>query len=104
MEIHQSISRSGLITNVLPRHEQGGIFAAEGYARVSGSPGVCISSSGPGATNFMSGLADALSDSIPLVVITGQVPRCVMGTGAFQETPVVGITKLVTKRNYLIPG
>ncbi|KAE8037423.1 hypothetical protein FH972_010011 [Carpinus fangiana] len=72
MEIHQALTRSSVIRNVLPRHEQGGVFAAEGYARASGLPGVCIATSGPGATNLVSGLADAMFDSIPQVAITGQ--------------------------------
>uniref|UniRef100_A0A803NEA7 Acetolactate synthase n=1 Tax=Chenopodium quinoa TaxID=63459 RepID=A0A803NEA7_CHEQI len=76
-------------SNVLPRHEQGGVFAAEGYARATGRVGVCIATSGPGATNLVSGLADALLDSVPLVAITGQVPRRMIGTDAFQETPIV---------------
>ncbi|KAG4381072.1 hypothetical protein GLYMA_15G072500v4 [Glycine max] len=89
MEIHQALTRSASIRNVLPRHEQGGVFAAEGYARSSGIPGVCIATSGPGATNLVSGLADAMLDSVPLVAITGQVPRRMIGTDAFQETPIV---------------
>ncbi|PRQ22359.1 putative acetolactate synthase [Rosa chinensis] len=91
MEIHQALTRSSTIRNVLPRHEQGGIFAAEGYARASGLPGVCIATSGPGATNLVSGLADALLDSVPVVAITGQVPRRMIGTDAFQETPIVEV-------------
>ncbi|XP_010097890.2 LOW QUALITY PROTEIN: acetolactate synthase 3, chloroplastic [Morus notabilis] len=102
MEIHQALTRSGIIRNVLPRHEQGGIFAAEGYARSSGLPGVCIATSGPGATNLVSGLADALLDSVPLVAITGQVPRRMIGTDAFQETPIVEVTRSITKHNYLV--
>ncbi|KAL7099289.1 hypothetical protein ACP275_09G074200 [Erythranthe tilingii] len=102
MEIHQALTRSITIRNVLPRHEQGGIFAAEGYARASGLPGVCIATSGPGATNLVSGLADALLDSIPLVAITGQVPRRMIGTDAFQETPIVEVTRSITKHNYLV--
>ncbi|KAL1301354.1 hypothetical protein AAHE18_18G246800 [Arachis hypogaea] len=89
MEIHQALTRSAVIRNVLPRHEQGGAFAAEGYARSSGLPGVCIATSGPGATNLVSGLADAMMDSIPIVAVTGQVPRRMIGTDAFQETPIV---------------
>lgn len=73
LEIHQALTRSNVIKNVLPRHEQGGIFAAEGYARASGLPGVCIATSGPGATNLVSGLADAILDSTPIIAITGQV-------------------------------
>ncbi|XP_022754120.1 acetolactate synthase 2, chloroplastic-like [Durio zibethinus] len=102
MEIHQALTRSKIIRNVLPRHEQGGIFAAEGYARSSGLPGVCIATSGPGATNLVSGLADAMLDSIPLVAITGQVPRRMIGTDAFQETPIVEVTRSITKHNYLV--
>lgn len=102
MEIHQALTRSKIIRNVLPRHEQGGIFAAEGYARASGKPGVCIATSGPGATNLVSGLADALLDSVPLVAITGQVPRRMIGTDAFQETPIVEVTRSITKHNYLV--
>ncbi|KAL2492245.1 Acetolactate synthase [Abeliophyllum distichum] len=102
MEIHQALTRSKIIRNVLPRHEQGGVFAAEGYARASGAPGVCIATSGPGATNLVSGLADALLDSVPLVAITGQVPRRMIGTDAFQETPIVEVTRSITKHNYLV--
>ncbi|KAL5096673.1 hypothetical protein RYX36_001000 [Vicia faba] len=102
MEIHQALTRSTSIRNVLPRHEQGGIFAAEGYARSSGLPGVCIATSGPGATNLVSGLADAMLDSVPLVAITGQVPRRMIGTDAFQETPIVEVTRSITKHNYLV--
>ncbi|XP_038715670.1 acetolactate synthase, chloroplastic-like [Tripterygium wilfordii] len=102
MEIHQALTRSTIIRNVLPRHEQGGVFAAEGYARSSGLPGVCIATSGPGATNLVSGLADALLDSVPIVAITGQVPRRMIGTDAFQETPIVEVTRSITKHNYLV--
>nr|QYC94980.1 acetolactate synthase [Amaranthus palmeri] len=102
MEIHQALTRSNIIRNVLPRHEQGGVFAAEGYARATGRVGVCIATSGPGATNLVSGLADALLDSVPLVAITGQVPRRMIGTDAFQETPIVEVTRSITKHNYLV--
>ncbi|KAK9278930.1 hypothetical protein L1049_028511 [Liquidambar formosana] len=102
MEIHQALTRSTIIRNILPRHEQGGVFAAEGYARASGLPGVCIATSGPGATNLVSGLADAMLDSIPIVAITGQVPRRMIGTDAFQETPIVEVTRSITKHNYLV--
>ncbi|XP_039161809.1 acetolactate synthase 3, chloroplastic [Eucalyptus grandis] len=100
LEVHQALTRSAIIKNLLPRHEQGGIFAAEGYARASGRPGVCITTSGPGATNIISGLADAMLDSIPIVAITGQVPRRMIGTDAFQETPIVEVTRSITKHNY----
>lgn len=102
MEIHQALTRSNQIRNVLPRHEQGGVFAAEGYARATGRVGVCIATSGPGATNVVSGLADALLDSVPIVAITGQVPRRMIGTDAFQETPIVEVTRSITKHNYLV--
>ncbi|KAL6001023.1 Agglutinin-like protein 1 precursor [Asimina triloba] len=102
MEIHQALTRSPTIRNVLCRHEQAEIFAAEGYARASGRPGVCIATSGPGATNLVSGLADALLDSVPLVAVTGQVPRRMIGTDAFQETPIVEVTRSITKHNYLV--
>ncbi|GMH23446.1 hypothetical protein Nepgr_025289 [Nepenthes gracilis] len=102
MEIHQALTRSNIIRNVLPRHEQGGVFAAEGYARATGRVGVCIATSGPGATNLVSGLADALLDSVPLVAITGQVPSRMIGTDAFQETPIVEVTRSITKHNYLV--
>nr|ACD62497.1 acetolactate synthase [Bassia scoparia] len=102
MEIHQALTRSDSIRNVLPRHEQGGIFAAEGYARATGRVGVCIATSGPGATNLVSGFADALLDSVPLVAITGQVSRRMIGTDAFQETPIVEVTRSITKHNYLV--
>jgi len=87
------------IFHVLPRHEQGGIHAAEGYARVSGKPGVVIATSGPGATNIVTGLADAMMDSLPLVVFTGQVATGVIGTDAFQEADILGITTPITKYN-----
>ncbi|WKA06905.1 hypothetical protein VitviT2T_024783 [Vitis vinifera] len=102
MGIHEALARSSMIRNVLPRHEQGGIFAADGYARASGRPGVCLTSSGPGATNIISGIADANFDSIPIVAITGQVPRGLMGTDAFQEVPLIDITRPITKFNYLV--
>ncbi|CAN1838900.1 Acetolactate synthase 1, chloroplastic [Linum perenne] len=102
LEIHQALTRSKIIKNVLPRHEQGGVFAAEGYARSSGRVGVCIATSGPGATNLVSGLADAMLDSVPIVAVTGQVPRRMIGTDAFQETPIVEVTKSITKHNYLV--
>ncbi|KAH7421835.1 hypothetical protein KP509_13G077700 [Ceratopteris richardii] len=102
MEIHQALTRSKIIKNVLCRHEQGEVFAAEGYARASGKVGVCIATSGPGATNLVTGLADAMLDSTPIVAITGQVPRRMIGTDAFQETPIVEVTRSITKHNYLV--
>ncbi|KAI7837667.1 hypothetical protein COHA_008528 [Chlorella ohadii] len=102
MEIHQALTRSETIRNILCRHEQGEIFAAEGYAKVTGRVGVCIATSGPGATNLVTGLADALLDSVPLVAITGQVPRKLIGSDAFQETPIVEVTRQITKHNFLV--
>ncbi|KAG7667139.1 hypothetical protein KSW81_000881 [Nannochloris sp. 'desiccata'] len=102
MEIHQALTRSESLRNILCRHEQGEIFAAEGYAKVTGRVGVCIATSGPGATNLVTGLADALLDSVPLVAITGQVPRKLIGTDGFQETPIVEVTRQITKHNYLV--
>ncbi|KAM0935943.1 putative acetolactate synthase [Dioscorea sansibarensis] len=102
MEIHQALTRSPTIRNHLLRHEQGESFAAEAYARATGRPGVCIATSGPGATNLVSALADALLDSVPLVAVTGQVPRRMIGTDAFQETPIVEVTRSITKHNYLV--
>src|SRR5207344_1429085 len=102
MPIHQALTRSKSIRTILPRHEQGGIFAAEGYARSTGRAGVCMATSGPGATNLISGIADAYMDSIPLVAITGQVPQEMIGKGAFQETDVFGMTLPVVKHSYLV--
>jgi len=90
------------IKHVLTRHEQGAIHAAEGYARVTGKPGVVIATSGPGATNLVTGIADAMMDSLPLVVFTGQVASSALGTDAFQESDIVGITMPITKHNYQV--
>jgi len=90
------------INHILARHEQGAVHAAQGYARVSGRVGVCVATSGPGATNLITGIADAMIDSTPLVCITGQVTSHLLGTDAFQETDVVGISTPVTKWNYQI--
>ncbi|WLD95313.1 acetolactate synthase large subunit [Alkalihalobacillus sp. AL-G] len=90
------------IKHVLARHEQGAIHAAEGYARVSGNPGVVIATSGPGATNLVTGITDAMMDSLPLVIFTGQVASGVIGTDAFQEADVMGITMPITKHNYQV--
>ncbi|MFN8389062.1 MAG: biosynthetic-type acetolactate synthase large subunit [Bdellovibrionota bacterium] len=90
------------IRHVLVRHEQGATHAAEGYARITGRAGVCLVTSGPGATNLVTGIADAMLDSVPMVCITGQVHRALLGTDAFQETDVMGITMPVTKWNYQI--
>jgi len=101
MEIHQSLTHSAIRT-ILPRHEQGGSFAAGGYARATGRPGVCMATSGPGATNLVTAIADAYMDSVPLVSITGQVAQSMIGKGAFQETDFFGMTLPVVKHSYLI--
>lgn len=88
--------------HVLVRHEQGAVHAAEGYARVSGKPGVCIATSGPGATNLVTGIADAMLDSVPLVWITGQVSSSFLGSDAFQETDILSITAPITKWSYQV--
>ena len=90
------------IRHVLTRHEQGAVHAAEGYAKATGRVGVAIATSGPGATNLVTGLLDALLDSVPLVAITGQVPRALLGRDSFQEADVLGITLPVTKHNYVV--
>ncbi len=102
MEVHQALTRSKQIRTYLPRHEQGGVFAAEGYARATGRAGVCMATSGPGATNLVTGIADAYMDSVPLVAITGQVPQHMIGKGAFQETDIFGMTLPVVKHSYLV--
>lgn len=101
LTIYDALYDAGL-RHVLTRHEQGAIHAAEGYARVTGKTGVVIVTSGPGITNVVTGLADAMMDSLPLVVIAGQVNTNLMGTDAFQEAPTVGITMPITKHNYQV--
>ncbi|HET7628279.1 MAG TPA: acetolactate synthase large subunit [Bacillales bacterium] len=101
LPIYDALYDSG-IRHVLARHEQGAAHAAEGYARVSGKPGVVIATSGPGATNVVTALADAMMDSLPVVVFTGQVASNVIGTDAFQESDIMGITMPITKHNYQI--
>ncbi|MZH45960.1 MAG: acetolactate synthase large subunit, partial [Nitrospinae bacterium] len=102
MEIHQGLTLTNKIRMVLPRHEQGGSFAAGGYARATGEVGVCLATSGPGATNLITGIIDAKMDSIPLVAITGQVPSKVLGSDAFQETDIMGATFPLVKHSYMI--
>ncbi|MFD2924119.1 biosynthetic-type acetolactate synthase large subunit [Halobacillus naozhouensis] len=103
LPIYDAIYRAGgSFDHILPRHEQGAIHAAEGYARVSGRPGVVIGTSGPGATNLITGIADAMMDSLPVVIFTGQVAKGVIGTDAFQESDVMGITTPITKHNYQV--
>ncbi len=95
-------SYSHKLKHILVRHEQGAVHAAQGFARVSGEVGVSLVTSGPGATNTVTGIADAMMDSTPVVVITGQVGSSLLGTDAFQETDIVGITKPITKWNYQV--
>jgi acetolactate synthase-1/2/3 large subunit len=102
LPIYDALFKANDITHVLVRHEQGAVHAAEGYARSTGKPGVVLVTSGPGATNAVTGLTDALMDSIPLVVLTGQVPTHLIGTDAFQECDTVGITRPCTKHNWLV--
>ena len=90
------------IKHILVRHEQGAAHAADGYARASGQVGVCVATSGPGATNLVTGIANAFMDSIPMVAITGQVPTALIGGDAFQEADIVGITRPITKHSYLV--
>jgi len=103
MPLHQSLTRySDKLRTILPRHEQGGGFAAQGYARSTGKPGVCMATSGPGATNLVTTIADAKLDSIPIIAITGQVTTPAIGSDAFQETPIVEVCRGITKHHYLV--
>ena len=103
MPMHQSLTRySDRLRTILPRHEQGGGFAAQGVARTTGEVGVCMATSGPGATNLVTAIADAKLDSIPMVAITAQVPVKAIGTDAFQETPIVEVCRGITKHHYLV--
>jgi acetolactate synthase-1/2/3 large subunit len=102
LPIYDAIFRQNDIRHILVRHEQGAVHMAEGYARSTGKPGVVLVTSGPGATNAVTGLTDALMDSIPLVVLTGQVPTFMIGTDGFQEADTVGITRPCTKHNWLV--
>ncbi len=102
IKIYDALYDSKQINHVLARHEQGAVHEADGYARATGNVGVAIVTSGPGATNTVTGIATAYMDSVPLVVITGQVPRGVIGTDSFQESDIVGITMPVVKHSYLL--
>src|SRR3974390_3111385 len=102
LPIYDALFAANDLVHVLVRHEQGAVHAAEGYARSTGKCGVALVTSGPGATNAVTGLADALLDSIPLVVLTGQVATHLVGTDAFQECDTVGITRPCTKHNWLV--
>ena len=102
LPIYDAIFQQEKVKHILVRHEQGAAHAAEGYARSTGKVGVLIVTSGPGATNAVTGLTDALLDSIPIVCISGQVPTHLIGTDAFQEADTVGITRACTKHNWLV--
>ena len=102
LPIYDEVFQQNSIQHILVRHEQGAVHAAEGYARATGKPGVVLVTSGPGATNAVTGLTDALMDSIPIVVLTGQVPTFMIGSDAFQEADTVGITRPCTKHNWLV--
>src|SRR5580700_5655473 len=102
LPIYDAIFQQDKVQHILVRHEQGAVHAAEGYARSTGKVGTVLVTSGPGATNAVTGLTDAFCDSVPIVVITGQVPTHMIGTDAFQECDTVGITRPCTKYNYLV--
>src|SRR5471030_1823587 len=102
LPIYDALFAEPRLKHVLVRHEQGATHAAEGYARSTGKPGVVLVTSGPGATNAVTGIVDALMDSIPLIVITGQVATHLIGTDAFQECDTIGITRPCTKQNWLV--
>ncbi len=103
MPLHQALRKArDRIRTILPRHEQGGAFAAQGVSRSTDGVGLCMATSGPGATNLVTAIADAKMDSIPLIAITGQVPQAVIGTDAFQETPIVEICRGIVKHSYMI--
>ncbi|HAL46666.1 MAG TPA: biosynthetic-type acetolactate synthase large subunit, partial [Dehalococcoidia bacterium] len=102
LPLYQTLPEYPQLRHILVRHEQGAAHAADGYARVTGQPGVAWATSGPGATNLVTGIATAYMDSVPMVVITAQVPRAAIGSDAFQEIDITGITLPVTKHNYLV--
>src|SRR6266576_693659 len=102
LPLYDALFKQNRIKHILVRHEQAAVHAAEGYARSTGKVGVVLVTSGPGATNAVTGLTDALMDSIPVVCLTGQVPTHLIGNDAFQECDTVGITRHCTKHNYLV--
>src|SRR5512145_854952 len=102
LNIYDALFHNTKVRHILVRHEQGAVHMADGYARASGRTGVCLVTSGPGATNAVTGIATAYMDSIPLVVITGQVPTHMIGNDAFQEVDSVGITRPCVKHNFLV--
>src|SRR5574341_2390196 len=102
LPIYDELFKQEKLRHILVRHEQGAVHAAEGYARSTGKVGVVLVTSGPGATNAVTGLTDALMDSVPVVCLTGQVPTHLIGNDAFQEADTTGITRPCTKHNYLV--
>ena len=102
IKIYEKLYDIDFLEHILTRHEQGATHAADGYARVTGKVGVVLVTSGPGATNTVTGIANAYMDSIPIVVFTGQVPSNLIGNDAFQEADIVGITRPITKHNFLV--
>src|SRR5512135_1577370 len=102
MPFYHALPEYPALRHVLVRHEQAAAHAADGYARASGKPGVCVVTSGPGATNLVTGIATAMLDSVPIVALTAQVADPVIGTDAFQEINITGITLPITKHNYLV--
>src|SRR5262247_2707759 len=102
LPVYDELFKSNSVRHVLVRHEQGAVHSAEGYARSTGKVGVVLVTSGPGATNAVTGLTDALMDSVPVVCLTGQVPTHLIGNDAFQEADTTGITRPCTKHNYLV--
>ena len=102
LPIYDALFKNNKIKHILVRHEQAAVHAAEGYARSTGKTGVVLVTSGPGATNAVTGLTDALMDSVPVVCLTGQVPTHLIGNDAFQEADTTGITRACTKHNYLV--
>ena len=102
LPIYDALFKQNQLRHILVRHEQGAVHAAEGYARTTGKVGVVLVTSGPGATNAVTGLTDALMDSVPIVCLTGQVPTHLIGNDAFQEADTTGITRPCTKHNYLV--
>src|SRR4029450_3910890 len=101
MPVYDALTGSSL-KHILVRHEQGAALAADAYGRVTGEPGVCLETSGPGATNLVTGIANAFMDSVPMVAITGQVGSHLMGTDAFQEVDIFGITLPIVKHSYVV--
>ena len=101
LPLYQTLPQYPELRHILVRHEQCAAHAADGYARASGKVGVCVATSGPGATNLVTPLANAMMDSVPVIALTGQVPRAAIGRDAFQETDTTGITMPITKHNYL---